>query len=102
MTFHEKIIKVIKQIPYSKVAAYGQIAAIAGNPRDARQVVRTLHISSKKENLPWHRVINSKGMISLKPGEGYELQKSMLKSEGIEFNEKDVVNLKKYLWDGKT
>ncbi len=102
MTFHEKIIKVIKQIPCGKVAAYGQIAAIAGNPRDARQVVRTLHISSKKENLPWHRVINRKGMISLKPGQGYELQKSMLKSEGIEFNEKDVVDLKKYLWDGTT
>ncbi len=100
MTSHAKIIEIIKQIPYGKVATYGQIAAMAGNPRSARQVVRALHASSKKENLPWHRVINRKGMISLKPGRGYELQKSMLKSEGVDFDKEDCVDLKRCLWDG--
>ena len=49
MTFHEKVIDIIKKIPRGKVASYGQIAAYAGNPRAARQVVRTLHSSSRKD-----------------------------------------------------
>jgi methylated-DNA-protein-cysteine methyltransferase-like protein len=62
MTFHEKTVFIIKQIPYSKVSTYGKIAEAAGNPQGARQVARTLHSSSDKENLPWHRVINSTGL----------------------------------------
>ncbi len=97
-SFHQEVITIIKQISTGSVATYGQIAAMAGSPRAARQVVRALHSSSKKENLPWHRVINSKGKISLKPNQGYELQKSMLEKEGIQFNDDDSINLKKYLW----
>lgn len=88
----------IASIPRGKVATYGQIAAIAGNPRAARQVVRVLHTSSEKENLPWHRVINSKGKISLNPGFGYELQKTLLQKEGVQFEDKDIVDFHKYLW----
>jgi len=60
--------------------------------------VRVLHSSSEKENLPWHRVINRNGSISLKPGQGYELQKALLKDEGIKFNLDDTIDLKEYLW----
>jgi methylated-DNA-protein-cysteine methyltransferase-like protein len=94
--------KVIKKIPRGKVATYGQIAALAGNPRAARQVVRILHSSSRKDKLPWHRVINSKGTISLKPGQGYELQKSLLEKEGIKFGLRDAVDLKLFLWSPRT
>jgi len=80
------------------VATYGQVAALAGNRRGARQVVRVLHSSSRKEGLPWHRVINSKGMISL-TGEGFDIQRSLLEAEGVEFDEKGKVNLRSFQWD---
>ena len=98
MTYHRRCVEIIQNIPRGKVATYGQIAALAGNPRGARQVSRILHSSSEKERLPWHRVINSKGGISLERGYGYELQKTLLEQEGIEFNVKDFINLKKYRW----
>jgi len=96
--FSKEVIRIIKSIPRGRVATYGQIAALAGNPRAARQVVRILHSSSGRENLPWHRVINGKGTISLPPGEGYEIQRSLLESEGIVFNASDWIDLDLYLW----
>lgn len=88
----------LKKIPKGKVATYGQVATMAGNPKAARQVVRLLHSSSEKEKLPWHRVINSKGGISLTRGRGYELQKAMLMAEGIRFKANDLVDLSVYGW----
>ena len=96
--FTETVKRIIKKIPRGKVATYGQIAALAGNPRAARQVVRILHSSSRKDKLPWHRVINSKGTISLPPNEGYELQKSLLEKEGVEFGIGDKVDFDRFLW----
>lgn len=97
-SIHQEIIKVIKRIPRGRVATYGQVAALAGNPRAARQVVRALHSSSGKEKLPWHRVINSQGKIALKLSSGFELQMAMLMDEGIIFGPAGKVDLKKYLW----
>jgi methylated-DNA-protein-cysteine methyltransferase-like protein len=97
-SFHERVIEIIKNIPEGRVATYGQIAYFAGNPKAARQVSYILHSSSKKENLPWHRVINSKGGISLRFEGGYELQKKMLMNEGIIFNNNDIIDLKQFLW----
>ncbi len=94
----QRIKDIIKKIPRGKVATYGQIAAMAGNPLAARQVVRILHSSSRKEKLPWHRVINGKGRISLQPGFGYEEQKNLLVKEGIEFDDDDTVDFKRFLW----
>ena len=101
LTFHETAKAVIKNIPRGKVATYGQVAALAGNPRAARQVVRILHSSSDKDNLPWHRVINSKRKISLPPGRGYELQKAMLTDEGVVFGLGDTIDFKRFLWQPK-
>ena len=97
--FTTSIIKIVKSIPYGKVCTYGQIADIAGNNRAARQVTRILHIYGKKENLPWHRVINKSGKISLKQNQGYERQYQLLKNEGILFTVEDKIDLKKYLWE---
>ena len=90
---------VIKQIPVGNVATYGQVASIAGNYRAARQVAWILHSSSEKDNLPWHRVINRKGEISLKPGFGFKKQKQLLLKEGIVFDKKNRVNLERFLWN---
>jgi len=91
------VIEIIQKIPAGKIATYGQIATLAGNNKAARQISRILHSSSDKYDLPWHRVINSQGKISMRSGDGLEMQKAMLESEGIQ-----VINgriyLKKYQW----
>ncbi len=96
--FTQKVIEIISAIPPGRVTSYGAVAAAAGNPRAARGVVWVLNSSSKGENLPWHRVINSKGGISLKPGYGFELQKQLLESEGIEISENGFLDMEKYFW----
>jgi methylated-DNA-protein-cysteine methyltransferase-like protein len=97
--FSSRVKTAIKRIPEGKVATYGQIASIAGNYRAARQVAWILHSSSEKDNLPWHRVINRKGEISLKPGCGFEKQKQLLQKEGIKFDKKNRINLGRFLWN---
>jgi len=97
-SYTERIKELIKQIPAGKVATYGQIALYAGNPRASRQVAWILHSSSRKDNLPWHRVINSKGRISLPKEGGYDLQKKLLEKEGVVFKENDCIDLDKYIW----
>ncbi|MDH6373399.1 methylated-DNA-protein-cysteine methyltransferase-like protein [Paenibacillus sp. PastF-3] len=97
--FTEQVIRIIQSIPEGKVMTYGGVARAAGSPRGARQVVRILHSMSRKYKLPWHRVINAKGMIALTEDESNSLQKLYLQEEGIIFNEKGVVDLKQYQFD---
>lgn len=97
-SFTDRVKDLLARIPHGRVAAYGQIALLAGNARGARQVVRVLHSSSTKCKLPWHRVINSRGTISLRPGAGYELQKELLEAEGVEFGDNGRIDLKRFLW----
>ncbi|MDF0729109.1 MGMT family protein [Cytobacillus sp. S13-E01] len=93
-----KVIAIIGQIPAGKVMTYGQIARLAGSPRGARQVVKILHSMSKKYKLPWHRVVNAKGEISLKDEELFYTQKVLLENEGIQFID-DAVNLAVYRYE---
>ncbi|MCD4721587.1 MAG: MGMT family protein [Desulfobacula sp.] len=95
--FTRKALNIIHNIPEGKVLTYGRTAFLAGKPNGARQISRLLHSMSKKHNLPWHRIVNSKGKISLKPSQGYELQKALLESEGIKFSKHDTIDLKYYL-----
>ena len=96
--FTENVISIVSSIPRGKVATYGQIAKMAGSAMASRQVVRVLRSCSEKYNLPWHRVINSKGEVAIKDPEGNLIQQKMLKDEGVEvINCK--VNLKVYRWN---
>jgi methylated-DNA-protein-cysteine methyltransferase-like protein len=99
MQFEDRVKEIIKKIPRGKVATYAQIAAMAGNYRAARQVARVLHSSSNNERLPWHRVINSRGGISLKPGRGFEEQKRLLKKEGVSADVSGHIDVEKFLWE---
>ncbi len=99
MDFTSEVIRLIKAIPKGSVATYGQIAYMTGLYPSVRRVVWILHSCSEKEGLPWHRVVNRKGCISLKPGAGYEKQKKLLMREGIVFNSKDRIDLEKFLWE---
>lgn len=97
--FTRRAVGIIKAVPSGRVVSYGQVAAMAGDPRAARQVVRILTTLSEKENLPWHRVINSSGRISL-PGEGGAQQRSRLEAEGVEIDDTGAVDLNRCQWRG--
>lgn len=94
--FTERVIQLIAAIPEGKVMTYGQIAALAGSPRAARQVVRILHSMSMKHKLPWHRVINSKGEIGIQEEEGFQTQVLFLESEGVEIIGARRIDLETY------
>lgn len=81
------------------MATYGQIAFLSGYPGLTRRVVWILHSCSERDNLPWHRVINARGTISLKPGSGYERQKELLEKEGVVFDRNDRIDLDRFLWE---
>lgn len=97
--FTKRVITIIQSIPEGSVMTYGGIARAAGSPRGARQVVRILHSMSRKYKLPWHRVINSKGMISLTEDESGSLQQLYLLGEGIVFDGRGVIDLERYQYD---
>lgn len=94
--FTEKVVAVLRAIPEGKVATYGQVAALAGNPRSARQVARLLHSMSAKYGLPWHRVVNAKGEIKVADP---ERQMELLEQEGVELGTRDQVDLAVYGWE---
>ena len=91
----------IRAIPRGRVATYGQTAALAGRERAARGVAWILHSSSAAAGLPWHRVINGRGGISLGRGRGFEEQKTRLVTEGVEVGRGGRVDLKRFLWEPK-
>jgi methylated-DNA-protein-cysteine methyltransferase-like protein len=93
------IVDVVLRIPRGKVATYGQVARLAGYPNGARMVVWVLNSQWEKHELPWFRLVNVKGSISLPDGDGYELQKSMLEAEGVEFDSRDRIDLIRFGWN---
>ena len=99
--FTQAVIEIIKRIPEGRVCTYGRIGRLAGKANGGRQVAWILHSSSRRHNLPWHRVINAQGRISLSKLRGYEEQKARLQIEGIAFDAADRIDLGKYLWDGE-
>ena len=99
--FTERVVKLVRRIPRGKVATYGQIAVLAGNAYASRQVARLLHSLSDKEKLPWQRVINSRGTISLRAQAG-ERQRSLLEREGVQFGLHGRIELARYLWLGSS
>ena len=97
----EMILTVVSQIPYAKVATYGQIARLAGLPQHARLVGRVLSHLEENTDIPWYRVINAQAKISLNKldSSGQNIQQQKLIQEGIVLNG-DRVDLKRYQWDG--
>ena len=95
---YEKIWAKIAEIPYGKVATYGQIAEMVGLPRHARLVGYALRNTPQDVTIPWHRVINSKGESAFPTGsEPYLRQKNLLLEEGIVFVG-GRVSLKEFRW----
>ena len=97
MNTFEKIYEVVKNIPRGRVATYGQVALLAGNPRWSRVVGYALHKNPDPSTIPCHRVVNREGRLapSFAFG-GDEIQRQLLESEGIVFEPNGKVDLEKY------
>ncbi|KJY83503.1 MGMT family protein [Vibrio galatheae] len=95
--FLMQIFAVIHQIPSGKVSTYGEIAKLAGYPGYARHVGKALGNLPNDSKLPWFRVINSQGRISLK-GEGLVRQRQALINEGVEVTNDGKIKLRIYRW----
>lgn len=95
--FKDRVIQIVKKIPYGQVTTYGTIATLAGVPRGARLVGGVLHFNI--DEAPWYRVINRHGFISTKCLDHPKaLQKVLLEQEGIQVSRNFMVNLQKYGW----
>jgi methylated-DNA-protein-cysteine methyltransferase-like protein len=102
MNFRQKVIYLVQHIPEGKVTTYGTIASVAGQPRGARLVGGIIHQASEKEELPWQRVINRHGFISIKCFDHpKELQRALLQTDGVEVSSEFMVDLNKYGWWGE-
>ena len=99
--FYQEVYQLVRVIPSGRVATYGQVAALLGKPRGARLVGWALNTCPK--DVPWQRVINRKGMISIENLRASKaLQAELLEAEGITVNFTDGnywVELKRYLWN---
>ena len=97
MNTFEKIYEVVKSIPKGKVATYGQVALLAGNPRWARVVGYALHVNPEPGIIPCHRVVNREGRVA--PGfafGGEGVQRQLLESEGVVFESDGRIDLGRY------
>lgn len=91
----------VQNIPPGRVTTYGRIAAACGLSGHARMVGYALHALPKGPDIPWHRIVNARGMISRLPDpDSGNLQRRLLEAEGIEFDEKGTIDLNKfsYFW----
>jgi len=97
---YAQIYAVVRQIPYGKVATYGQVAELANLAGRARVVGYALFQVATTADIPWQRVVNAKGTISyavLRRGNDH-LQRSLLEQEGIVFDSNGVIDLRQYGW----
>lgn len=101
--FFFRVYNMVRRVPKGKVATYGQIAALIGSPRAARQVGWALAQLEPNTRVPWQRVINREGRISIENMQWpKDLQVKLLKSEGVTVELRDgnfFVDLKRFLWN---
>jgi methylated-DNA-protein-cysteine methyltransferase-like protein len=99
-TIAEQVWQVIALIPKGRVATYGQVAELAGLPGGARRVGRVLSQLPRGTRIPWHRVVNASGGISLPESSGgYGRQRTRLEKEGVLFSASGRIALRKYRWE---
>jgi len=94
--FRQRVYDIVARVPRGSVVTYGQIAIALGDPYGARRVGWAMHACP--QGLPWQRVVNSQGGISL-GGPGGALQRALLSGEGVVFDERGCIDLAQYQWD---
>jgi methylated-DNA-protein-cysteine methyltransferase related protein len=104
--FHQKVWEIVRQVPYGRVTTYGTIASLIPPPEEMNPRSYDAFaprwvggaMAACPDNVPWHRVINSQGKISQR--ESSDLQRILLEEEGVMFNERGIVDLLIFGWDG--
>jgi methylated-DNA-protein-cysteine methyltransferase-like protein len=98
--FFEKVHLLVRQVPPGRVTSYGAIARMLEHPHAARTVGWAMHSIPEGADVPWWRILNSKGCISLSGERGANLQRELLETEGVTFDERGCVDLKRFGWEG--
>jgi methylated-DNA-protein-cysteine methyltransferase-like protein len=106
--FNQRVWEIVRQIPGGKVATYGQIASLVPLPEDMDpKDFRTFAprwvggaMAHCPGNVPWYRVVNGEGKISLSPAKGGTVQRELLEREGVKFDSKDRIEFKIFRWKG--
>lgn len=95
--FYERVYDFVRQVPPGRVVTYGQVAACLGAPRSSRAVGYALRALTAGNDVPWHRVVNHRGQISLRyPAESPMLQRLLLEDEGVRFDPQSRIDLSVY------
>ncbi len=94
---YTRIFAVVRKVPRGRVACYGQVARLAGLGNHARLVGYALHALPPHSGVPWHRVINAQGRVSL-PGRSARTQLRLLEREGVRPSASGVIDLATYQW----
>ena len=94
---HRRIHAAVSRIPRGRVATYGQIARIARLPGQARLVGYAMHALPRGSNVPWQRVVNAQGAISV-GGESGVRQRQLLEKEGVRFDARGRISLATFQW----
>ena len=96
---NQRIWQVIVAIPKGRVTTYGAVAKKAGMSRAARRVGQSLRRLPSNTSIPWHRVVNAQGRISLPEGSAsHSTQRERLENEGVTFGKNGTISLRKYGW----
>ena len=98
MAFFQKVYQVVRSIPPGKVMSYGQVAAMAGNPRMARQVGWALHACQPADQVPWQRVVTKEGRVASYDSPVPDLQRRLLEGEGVRFDREGRVCREDFLF----
>ena len=98
--FFERVYAVVRQIPYGKVTSYGAIAKALGTARSARMVSWAMNASHHLEDVPAHRVVNRKGLLTGKfHFDGTNVMQQLLESEGIVVKNNQIVDFEAHFWE---
>ncbi len=94
--FFQRVYALVRKIPRGRVVTYGQIARALGAPGAARTVGWAMRACPA--DAPWHRVVNARGAISLRPTSGYPEQRARLRAEGVRLDRAGKIDLRQYGW----
>ena len=99
LNFFERVYAIVRQIPYGKVTSYGAIARALGTAKSARMVGWAMNASHSLEDVPAHRVVNRKGLLTGKLHfDGTNLMQQLLENEGITVIDNQIVDFEKHFW----
>lgn len=97
--FFERVYAIARQIPYGKVTSYGAIAKCLGSAQSARMVGWAMNASHNRDDIPAHRVVNRKGLLSGKHHfDGTNLMQQLLENEGIKVVDNQIIDFEKHFW----